>query len=169
MSKDFRIGLIAGLVLAGATLLWVATRPGLAPQAAEARDFSSLKQRVQSPVATSPPVVESSAERDPPPIHAASLAGPPIPARPDPVLTNPNARSETPDPAWGRYDLTVHESAEPIKTVKFHIVRKGETLSHIAQQYYGSKEQWRKIVAANVKTIPDANKIAPGTKLILPE
>jgi nucleoid-associated protein YgaU len=56
----------------------------------------------------------------------------------------------------------------PAQATRFHIVRPGETLSAIAQQYYGSSNTWRKILDAN-KTLKDANKIAPGTKLIIPE
>jgi nucleoid-associated protein YgaU len=58
---------------------------------------------------------------------------------------------------------------EPIKTTRFHIVRRNETLSAISQQYYGSPDKWRKIVTANQKVIKDPNKIAPGTKLIIPD
>ena len=57
---------------------------------------------------------------------------------------------------------------EPVPAPRFHIVRPGETLSGIAQQYYDSKESWRKILAANEKTLKDANKLAPGMKLIIP-
>jgi nucleoid-associated protein YgaU len=66
-------------------------------------------------------------------------------------------------------DSTVFEKDQPIKTTKFHIVRQGESLSMIAQQYYGSPNNWRKILTANEKAIKDANKIVPGTKLIIPE
>ncbi len=66
-------------------------------------------------------------------------------------------------------DLTAHEMSEPIKTTRFHIVRKGETLSAIAQQYYGSSDRWRKIVTANQKAIKDPNRISPGTKLTIPD
>jgi len=51
----------------------------------------------------------------------------------------------------------------------FHIVRKGETLSDISRKYYGSANKWQKILDANTKTIKDANRIRPGTKLIIPE
>ncbi len=66
-------------------------------------------------------------------------------------------------------DLTIYEQKEKIKTTKFHIVRRGETLSSIAQQYYGAASRWQKIREANRDNIKDANKITPGTKLIIPD
>ncbi len=73
-----------------------------------------------------------------------------------------NNQSKLPDP-------TVYEQAEKIKTQKFHIVRKGETLSEISRKYYGSANKWQKILDANRNVISDANKLRPGTKLIIPE
>ena len=66
-------------------------------------------------------------------------------------------------------NLPDRPKTEPAKAARSHVVRPGETLSSIAQQYYGSANEWRKILTANEKTIKDANKIAPGTKLIIPE
>jgi nucleoid-associated protein YgaU len=67
-----------------------------------------------------------------------------------------------------KVDLTVYEQPEKITTQTFHIVRKGETLSSIAQKYYGNPPQWRKILSANRKTIAQPNSLTPGTKLIIP-
>jgi nucleoid-associated protein YgaU len=66
-------------------------------------------------------------------------------------------------------DTTVYEQAEKIKTQKFHIVLKGQTLSEISLKYYGSANKWKKILDANRNVISDANKLRPGTKLIIPE
>lgn len=66
-------------------------------------------------------------------------------------------------------DLTIYEQKEKIQTTKFHIVRKDETLSSISQQHYGTATKWQKILQANQDTIKDANKITPGTKLIIPD
>lgn len=66
-------------------------------------------------------------------------------------------------------DLTVYEQVEKIRTEKFHIVRHGETLSTISRKYYGSANRWKKILDANRNVISDANKLEPGTKLIIPE
>jgi nucleoid-associated protein YgaU len=54
------------------------------------------------------------------------------------------------------------------QTPRIHIVRPGETLSTISQQYYGTANNWRKILTANDKTVKDANKVPVGAKLIIP-
>ena len=66
-------------------------------------------------------------------------------------------------------DSTIYEQAEKIKTQKFHIVRKGETLSEISRKYYDSANKWQMILEANRQIIKDVNKLRPGTKLIIPE
>jgi 5'-nucleotidase/UDP-sugar diphosphatase len=160
VGRDYRIGLVAGSILAGVALLWVATRPGLSPQ----------PQPVQSP---------QDNDRDLPavgrPVNPGSASEANEPGR----LKTEDTGQKTQDgpasqavpgiPSSGSSDLTSPEKTEPSKTPRFHVVRQGETLSAIAQQYYGSANDWRKILAANEKTIKDANKIAPGTKLIIPE
>jgi len=64
---------------------------------------------------------------------------------------------------------TTASEEEKIKTTKFHIVRKGETLSNISYKYYGSAGKWQKIYNANRKAIKDPRKLRPGTRLIIPE
>jgi nucleoid-associated protein YgaU len=66
-------------------------------------------------------------------------------------------------------DSAKYEQAEKIKTQKFHIVLKKETLSTISQKYYGSAGNWKKIFDANRDIIKDPNKLIPGTKLIIPD
>ena len=66
-------------------------------------------------------------------------------------------------------DTAQYEQAEKIKTQKFHIVLKGQTLTQISQKYYGSAGNWKKILDANQDKIKDPNKLIPGTKLIIPD
>jgi len=63
----------------------------------------------------------------------------------------------------------VHRQPETTRPQRFHVVRKGETLSQISSEYYGSAGQWRKILEANRGTIKDANTVRSGTKLIIPD
>jgi len=68
-------------------------------------------------------------------------------------------------------EMSGEQQTSNIKTqdTRFHIIRKGETLSDISYKYYGSANKWRKILAANRQTIKDANRLTPGTKLIIPD
>jgi 5'-nucleotidase/UDP-sugar diphosphatase len=155
VGRDYRIGLVAGSILAGVALLWVATRPSLSPQPPSVQAPQGNDQDFP---AVSRPVTPQSP-------GSASEAN--VPGR----LKTEGGTSQSvlSRPSSGSPDTTSPEKTEPSKTPRLHVVRQGETLSAIAQQYYGSANDWRKILAANEKTIKDANKIAPGTKLIIPE
>ncbi|NJJ37818.1 LysM peptidoglycan-binding domain-containing protein [Paenibacillus apii] len=55
------------------------------------------------------------------------------------------------------------------KTPKTYIVKSGDSLSKIAKLELGDSSKWQSIYSLNKKTIgPDANKIAPGQKLVMP-
>jgi nucleoid-associated protein YgaU len=179
VGKDFRTGLIAGVVMAIVAVVWVATRPSLSPQARMLRSSQggsptdSPRQNTRPWETVSPPPETAAPQREPSILPAADgtaaqpkatptdLAPPPAP----PTATGAVASSASP----ALPDLTIYEKDEPIKTTRFHIVRRGESLSVIARQYYGSSNEWRRILSANSKTIKDANKITPGTKLIIPQ
>lgn len=49
-----------------------------------------------------------------------------------------------------------------------HTVTKGETLSHIAQHYYGKASEYKKIFEANRNQISDPDKIREGMTLVIP-
>lgn len=50
-----------------------------------------------------------------------------------------------------------------------HLVKKGETLSHIAQKYYGKASQYNKIFEANRDQLNDPDKIREGQTLRIPD
>jgi len=92
------------------------------------------------------------------------------PAATDSIYTPLSAESqESPPEDHGTRDWTAYEQTEKIQTQKFHIVRKTETLSDVARQYYGSPAKWQKIYNANRNVVTNPNALRPGTKLILPE
>ena len=142
--------------MAGVALLWVATRPGLSPQ----------PPPVQAPQGNDLDLPAIGRFMPPPNPGSASETNEPGRLKTEDGPTNPSVLGR---PSSGSPDTTGREKTEPSKTPRLHVVRQGETLSAIAQQYYGSANDWRKILAANEKSIKDANKIAPGTKLIIPE
>ncbi len=157
MGRDFKIGLICGVVLAGVALIWVATRPTLTTQA---RMFSP------SPTASQDnrrPIDSLFTEQ------GETTAETPSPDRPPVAAPEGTTDVVQPQPLVREPDTTIYERDQKITTTRFHIVQKDETLSAISQQYYGTANQWRKILAANEESIKDANKIRPGTKLIIPQ
>lgn len=50
-----------------------------------------------------------------------------------------------------------------------HVVKKGETLSHIAQHYYGKASLYNKIFEANRDQLKDPDKIREGITLRIPD
>jgi len=162
MQKDLKIGLGLGLTLVIASVLWLATRPGLQPEA-RMRQPDDTDSRLQSPEKPSGPVVA----RIPAPESYAgqsdNLNASPVKILSDAAGTGyDNEKSNPPD-------STIYEQDEKIKPQKFHIVQEGETLSKISSLYYGSGGKWQKILDFNRNKITDANKIKPGMKLIIPD
>jgi nucleoid-associated protein YgaU len=144
MQKDLKIGLALGLVLVASVLLWLATRPSLSPIARMSRTPEATPAQESFEPATEANITDN----QPPAI---------------------SPQPESPDSPEGVPDTAKYEQAEKIKTQKFHIVLKKQTLSAISQKYYGSPGNWKKILDANRNTIKDPNKLIPGTKLIIPD
>ena len=51
---------------------------------------------------------------------------------------------------------------------QYYIVKSGDTLSKIAEEYYGDKMLYTKIFEANRDVLKDPNKIRPGQRLLIP-
>jgi nucleoid-associated protein YgaU len=49
-----------------------------------------------------------------------------------------------------------------------HTVRAGDTLSHLALQYYGNARKWQQIYEANKETMKNPNYIFIGQKVLVP-
>jgi nucleoid-associated protein YgaU len=57
-------------------------------------------------------------------------------------------------------------STQPAGSQRTHIVQPGEMLTSIAAAAYGDSRKWKRIAAANPDVNP--NRLAPGTKLVIP-
>ena len=51
---------------------------------------------------------------------------------------------------------------------QFYVVKKGDTLSKIAKEYYGDAQLYPQIFEANRDVLKDPNKIQVGQKLRIP-
>jgi nucleoid-associated protein YgaU len=168
MQKDLKIGMAVGLGLVAVTAIWLGTRPSLSTQArmqrlqgAEARNAAVPPPPAQQ-VKAEPPVARH--EERPVSVPKPELSSRDSGLDTRATSTEPKTTSSpqpTPAPQT--------EQAKPIETEKFYIVQKGDTLSSIAHTYYGSAAKWRKIFNANHDVIPDANKLAIGAKLVIPD
>jgi nucleoid-associated protein YgaU len=59
--------------------------------------------------------------------------------------------------------------APPVQAqVEYYIIKKGDTLSAIAKQFYGKANDYPRIFEANREVIKDPNKIFPGQKIRIP-
>ncbi len=50
-----------------------------------------------------------------------------------------------------------------------YVVKKGDTLSKIAQQFYGSPKKWRRIVEANKDKLGQSQILKAGMTLVIPQ
>lgn len=65
--------------------------------------------------------------------------------------------------------IPVPEKTIPEARPRTHVVKKGETLTEIARQYYGSGGRWQKVYEANKEKLNDKNRVRVGTVLVIPE
>lgn len=64
---------------------------------------------------------------------------------------------------------TTQERPPSRERPRYYIVQKGDTLSEIAQRFYGNSNVWRTIYNVNKKIIgPNPNLLKEGIKIILP-
>ncbi len=182
MGKDYKIGMASGSVVAVIALIWVATRPSLSPEARMLRSSQAapsgsgvgLADRLPSQARGSAAAPETrgslgsvidSQQEDGGQQATHNDSPGPVAQAPAP---NPQSAIRSPQSTAGP-DLTIYERAEKIKTTRFHIVRKEDTLSAISRQYYGTPNGWKKILEANKRLIKDPSKLQPGTKLTIPD
>jgi nucleoid-associated protein YgaU len=60
-------------------------------------------------------------------------------------------------------------ASAPAPAPRIYVVQKGDSLSKIAKEFYGTTAAWRRIFDANRDRIKDPDLIQPGWKLSIPE
>ncbi|MBP8303423.1 MAG: LysM peptidoglycan-binding domain-containing protein [Phycisphaerae bacterium] len=183
MKKDYKIGMLAGLIVVILIGAWLglrgrSPRPGYAqgqPAAARQQEPSPIQPGYTQPPSPWP------AGPQPTAAAAAQPAGPV--AGPDPNrgirqplsgTTSPYGQSPLP---YSQQGPPAQASAAPVAAPpvaapapkRTHVVREGETLSDISDRYYNTPNLWGKIVGANRSVIQDPDRIYPGTRLEIPD
>lgn len=114
-------------------------------------------------------------------VASAAAGGPP--ARSDlsitvdipTVRTRPAPARQTPPPtqpqpaATPATKATANTTAQKAAGARRHTVRAGDTLSKLAQEYYGNRSRWRDIYQANRNTMRNESDLKIGAELIIPQ
>ena len=170
MPRDFKIGVIVGLIMVVGIIVWLSTQDSLSLEARRAQKHQMLLQeqmRDKTKAGQATPGHAKSKNPSGPlqntsPIHLAS-------AQSDPSPESAMFSTEQQSAPLPQESKQPDVERQKIKTTKFHIVRSGETLSKISQQYYNTVQNWKKIQDANPDVIKDPNKLLPGMKLTIPD
>ena len=72
------------------------------------------------------------------------------------------------DTAQARTDAVVVRAQASAQATRRYTVQRGDTLSSIAQRFYGSAGDWNRLYAANRSVLRDADMIFPGQVLAIP-
>ncbi len=167
MQRDLKIGLLAGLVIVGAAMAYMCTRPSFSPKE---QVLKTVRQQ-QNSLNPQPQFQQTIKPRE-------SVKTPQLSRQSEPVLPEASAVKPAqsykaePKPSFAQPQMQTENyiSAEKIKTTRFYIVRSGDTLSKISKKYYGTPDQWNSIYQVNRGVLGgNPNLLRPGTKLIIPE
>lgn len=80
---------------------------------------------------------------------------------PTPAASTPQTR-----PAPANQQAVRKQDARP--AARRHTVRPGDTLSKLAQQYYGNRSRWREIFQANRNVMRNESDLKVGVELVIP-
>lgn len=61
------------------------------------------------------------------------------------------------------------QALESMNTTQYYIIQQGDTLSKIAQRFYGNAARYGEIFEANREVIRNPNQIFPGQKIRIPK
>lgn len=90
---------------------------------------------------------------------------PTVRTRPAPARATP----PPPQPAATATKSAAATTAQKTAGARRHIVRAGDTLSKLAQEYYGNRARWRDIYQANRNTMRNESDLKIGAELVIPQ
>lgn len=84
------------------------------------------------------------------------------------VRTRPVMRPTPPAPAPVQKVAPAPAPARQAPAARTHVVRPGDTLFKLAQQYYGNRSRWREIYSANLGVMRSESDLKVGMELRIP-
>ncbi len=91
---------------------------------------------------------------------------PTVRTRPAPARATPPPQQPAATPAT---KAAANATAPKATGARRHTVRAGDTLSKLAQEYYGNRSRWRDIYQANRNTMRSESDLKIGAELIIPQ
>ncbi len=88
-----------------------------------------------------------------------------------PLVTEPAGKGKTPAKRTPAVQAPAPAETKPAPAKgggRTHVVKQGDTLSKLAQQYYGNRAKWRDIFNANRKTMRNEGDLHVGMELVIP-
>jgi len=158
------LGAISSLVVLCVVALttdWIGPAPTQAAGPAAETDkpveiIPDLPKRSATPKAAPAPAMSTPVKTvapDPMPVTITEPVSPPAPAPVQPQVTEPQP---------------VVVQAEPKPTFDTYTVQSGDTLSSIAERFYGKATAWRKLHELNSDRIANPNRLVVGMTLRVP-
>lgn len=156
MRNDMKIGIIVGVLVVLGIIIFLVSPGGDSRQKESQTPAPPADQGeipAQTPPVTTPPQTKSS----------EIVVVPPEGQKPaletKEIITKPDAEIESPPPA----------QPEPSERLaRYHIVKEGDTLSRISEQYFGHERFWTVIHQANKDLIQNPDRLQVGWKLRIP-
>jgi phage tail protein X len=93
------------------------------------------------------------------------------PARPEPAPVTKSLPSQTAKPGPSVSSRPSQQPAAPSAahgTPRKHTIQRGDTLSSLAQKYYGNRARWHDIYNANRKVMKNEGDLRAGMELVIP-
>jgi nucleoid-associated protein YgaU len=152
MTKDFKIGLLLGLLIVSIIGVWLCVSPTVS---VKSRLVNLQKSKIASQ--TKEQETTQTADSNSKSTELSSVQN---------QTTEKKTTEESSTEAPIREEQITNIQFRNEDITRFHTVREDETLSGIALKYYGSANKWTKIRDANPKVNP--LNLQPGTTLIIP-
>lgn len=99
---------------------------------------------------------------------AVFLLGGCIREEPPPTATAIPVVATVPRPSLASPSALPSPSPAPLAAAQTYTVRSGDTLSSIAQMFYGDANEWRPIFDANRDVLPSSDSLQAGQTLRIP-